>query len=599
LSRLQERLRALDYHAVLIPSTDEYLSEYAQPFAQRLRWVTGFGGSTGLAVVLQDRAALFLDGRYKAQGQSDIAGRDIEVLEAGEASWHRWLRAYLRAGDRLAIDTRLHAYSDVERTIQFSAQSGVQVLELGEHPIDELWGAERPTAPLSAIFDYPTHFAGARATDKCAQVQAGMAAVGVDCTLLTDPEDVAWLLNVRTHDSLNTTPTGWHIVPIPLSRALIEATGEVSWFVGRSRLEPELSARLQGAVNVIDPARFESFLETRAAGRVVSANLRKTPHRFAAIAAKVGVIRDDSSIVRRRWRKHPNEVERAREGHFQDGKAVIRFLAWLQCTVPTGTVTELGASRKLVELRSELAGYKGQSMPLMSASGPSGALPHYVPSEHSNRPLSAHPIYWMDSGGQYYGCSTDNTVCIAVGTPEARHVRAHTLVVKGFIALTRARFPVGICSTQLDSFARQYLWQEGMDYSHGTGHGVGNFMNIHEGPHIRKDIDHPLVAPMERDMIVSNEPAYYANGDFGIRVESHLLTVESKHAGFLEFETLSRLPIDPRLIDDSLLTDAEKAWLADYHVSIFEGYKGCFDQKTSRWLEKIVGAYAAMARVAH
>jgi Xaa-Pro aminopeptidase len=235
------------------------------------------------------------------------------------------------------------------------------------------------------------------------------------------------------------------------------------------------------------------------------------------------------------------------------------------------------------------------SMPLMSASGPNGAMAHYVPSMASNRILNDHPIYWMDSGGQYYGCSTDNTVCVALSEPAPRHVLAHTLVVKGYIALTLARFPAGTYSTQLDTFARQFLWQAGMDYRHGTGHGVGNFMNIHEGPSIRQEIHFPKVAPMEAGMIVSNEPGYYAEGDFGVRVESHLVTVQSPYSGFLEFEVLSRLPLDPRLVDECLLTSAEKKWLADYHVRIAAGYNGCFDKQTAAWFQNITASFAAMA----
>jgi Xaa-Pro aminopeptidase len=596
LDRLQEHLRAMNWHGFVLPSTDEYLSEFAQPFGRRLEWVTGFSGSTGLAVVLQDRAALFLDGRYRLQGEKETAGLSIEVLDASEIVRNRWLAANLRGGHRLAIDTRLQSYPDVERTLRFAAERGIKVIELSQNPIDELWGSKRPALPSSAVVDYPTHFAGAPATQKCAELREWLVENGIDCHLIADPEDVAWLLNVRTSDSLNARSNGSHIVPVPLSRVLVEATGEVCWFVESTRLEPALRTRLQSTVKVIDPALFESFLEELGSGRVVGADLQRTPHKFAAIAARVGAIRNDAVVARRRWRKHPTEIERAREGHYLDGQAVIRFLAWLQRTIPERTVTEIEASGKLTEFRAELPGYKGISMPLMSASGPSGALPHYVPSKGSNRRLNDHPIYWMDSGGHYYGCSTDNTVCIAVGKPETRHVLAHTLVVKGFIALALARFPTGISSTQLDSFARKYLWQEGMDYKHGTGHGVGNFMNIHEGPNIRPGIDHPRVAPIEVGMIISNEPAYYSDGDFGVRVESHLVTVQSKYEGFLEFETLSRLPIDPRLIDEALLTSKEKRWLADYHTGISEGYTGCFDEETARWLREIVDSYVAMTR---
>jgi len=605
LSRLQNELRVLGCHGLLIPSTDEYLSEFAQPFTRRLGWATGFAGSTGLAIVLQDRAALSLDGRYTAQGKRDTAPLGIEIIDASESSRQRWLSTHLLPGQRLGIDTRLQSYQDIERTLTFAAQHGIEIVQLAQNPIDVLWGAERPPAPAVPVNDYPTHFAGAPATQKCSQLREWLTASGMDCHLLADPEDVAWLLNVRTDESLRTNSEGWHIVPAPLSRVLVEATGKVFWFIERARLEPQLAARLRGGgaaggaasdVEVIDPTRFESFLKERVAGKVVGANLLRTPHRFAAIAAAVGTLKNDPVVAQRRWIKHPNEVERAREGHHLDGRAVIRFLAWVQRTVGERTITELDAARKLTEFRTELSEYRGLSMPLMSASGASGAMAHYVPSEHSNRRLNDHPIYWMDSGGQYHGCSTDNTVCIAVGKPEPRHIRAHTLVVKGFIALTTACFPAGIYSTQLDSFARRYLWQEGLDYGHGTGHGVGNYMNIHEGPYIRKEPIHPMAAPLQAGMIVSNEPAYYQDGDFGIRVESHLAVVPSKHAGFLEFETLSRLPIDPRLIDASLLTPEEKRWLAEYHVQIRAGYQGCFDAPTAEWLQGIVTTYVEMAR---
>jgi Xaa-Pro aminopeptidase len=309
----------------------------------------------------------------------------------------------------------------------------------------------------------------------------------------------------------------------------------------------------------------------------------------------LGTLRDDPIVARRRWQKHPSEVESVREGHFRDGQAVIRFLCWLDQVVRQDSVTELQAAQKLSSLRNEIPDYRGPSMPLMSASGANGAMAHYVPSERSNRRLNDHPIYWMDSGGQYLGCSTDNTVCLAVGEPEARHVKAHTLVVKGFIALTRARFPVGTSSAHLDTLARQPLWQQGMDYGHGTGHGVGNFMNIHEGPLLTKRADHPLVGELMPGMIVTNEPGFYAAGDFGIRIESHMVVVPSSFPGFLEFETVSRLPIDPRLIDATLLTDAEKQWLEAYHICVRDTFVGCFDAQTTRWLANIVDAYIAMA----
>jgi Xaa-Pro aminopeptidase len=591
LQRLQARLSAEGWDAIIVPSTDEYLSEFAQPFARRLRWATGFSGSTGMAIILQGAAALFVDGRYRTQAQYESAAFGIEVRDVNAADRERWLAQHVRAEARLAINTRMHPYSEVDSLRQLSLRQGIDLIEIDRHPIDELWGSERPARSFSEVFDYPVEYAGATAVEKCQQLVLHLVDSCTDWHLLSDPEDVAWLLNVRTKDSLSPQMDGWHIVPIPLSRALVDSTGNVFWFVEGARLESGLRERLDRRITVCEPGQLELFLAESSIGKVLSTNLRRTPYRFAAIVKEVGTLRDDSVVARSRWIKHPTEIECAKKGHFKDGKAVIRFLAWLQRTVEERIVTELDAAQKLAELRQEVLGYLGPSMPLMSASGANGALAHYVPNERTNRKLNDHPIYWMDSGGQYFGCSTDNTVCFALGIPELRHIRAHTLIVKGFIALTRARFPEGTNSNQLDTLARQYLWSEGLDYAHGTGHGVGNFMNIHEGPHIRRDPDHPLVGPLEAGMIISNEPGYYVAGDFGIRIESHLATVPSTYAGFLEFETLSRLPIDPRLIDFSLLSANEKQWLAGYHQHVLDGYAGCFDEQTTGWLHGILDAY--------
>lgn len=591
LERLQEWLRNESIDALVVPSADEYLSEFCQPFARRLEWTTGFKGSTGEAIILQRSAALFLDGRYRLQGQHETAGTGIEVLERSRAARARWLLQHLRRGGRLGIDGRLHSYYEFQVLRDLGKQQAVEIRELELSPIDTLWRADRPPQSSSTVYDYPVNFSGLPADEKCRQLAGRLSSAGIDWCLLADPEDVAWLLNIRTRDSLIEGKDGRHVVPIPLCRALVETSGRVLLFVDGSRLEPTLRERLEGMVTVLEPESFESVLAASSAGKIVAANLRRTPHRFGAIVDRQGTLKDDATVARWRWKKHPFEIECAKDGHFRDEQAVIRFLSWLQRTIRDRAITELDAARKLSELRAEIPGYLGPSMPLMSASGPSGAMAHYVPSEHSNRRLNDHPIYWVDSGGQYLGCSTDNTACISLGEPEQRHIRSHTLVVKGYIALACARFPVGTHSSQLDVLARQFLWNDGLDYSHGTGHGVGNFMNIHEGPYVQQDPSHPLVAPLEGGMIISNEPGHYVENDYGIRVESHLLTVPSKNAGFLEFETISRLPIDPRLIDRSLLTAAERRWLGEYHRRIATDYRGCFDEETSGWLDGVVAQY--------
>ena len=594
--RIREILESLGYSGVLVPSNDEYLSEWVPPFGRRLEWLLGFRGSVGLAVILRDRAGLFVDGRYTVQAKQQTAGLDVDIRDLSEASQRGWLADHLSQGQKLAVDMRLLSEAEIRPLIDFLKTRGVDVVDSPHNLVDQIWGQQRPQPFVSQIFDYPTHYSGGSRDEKLTWLKQHIISRGSDYHLLTDPEDVAWLLNVRTDDSLKNRSYDRTILPIPLTRALISAAGTVFWFENASRLEAGLASALGDRVELVDPTRFESFLEDHAGRKLVEANAARLPYRYAAIVTQVGTLRDDPSIAKKRWIKHPNEIQRAREGHHQDGCAVIQFLAWLQHTVQQRRISEIEASDKLSEFRDQIAGYRGASMPMMSASGPSGAMPHYVPSEHSNRILNDHPIYWMDSGGQYYGCSTDNTVCFALGMPEPRHIRAHTLILKGFIALSRARFPTGIFSNQLDTFARQFLWLDGMDYVHATGHGVGNFMNIHEGPAVRKAHGLPLAAPIEAGMIISNEPAYYRSGDFGIRIESHLAVVPSVHPGFLEFETLSRLPIDPRLVDHSLLTVEEIHWLADYHTDLFDGYRDCFDTDTTQWLKNIVSSYALMAK---
>jgi Xaa-Pro aminopeptidase len=300
-------------------------------------------------------------------------------------------------------------------------------------------------------------------------------------------------------------------------------------------------------------------------------------------------------VARRRWRKHAAELQSARQAHLTDAVAVIRFMTWLVRTVPERIVSEFEAAQALEAFRSRHHAYKGASMPLMSASGPSGSMPHYVPQRQVSRKLNDHPIYWMDSGGHYPGGTTDNTITLALGVPEPRHMLAHTLVLQGFIALATARFPVGTYALHLDAITRQALWREGMDFNHNIGHGVGNNLNIHEGPLIGREPGPTSTVPMEPGMIVTNEPGYYLTGDFGLRIESHMAVVASNHSGFLEFETISRLPIDPHLVDFERLSRAERRWLADYHRTVLNEVVPSLDAESAVWLEGIVNAFVRSA----
>ncbi|MBI1199001.1 MAG: M24 family metallopeptidase [Phenylobacterium sp.] len=596
LETLQAHLAASGCDAVLVPSSDEYLSEYSPPHDRRLAWATGFTGSTGAVAVTPTRAALFVDGRYTEQAARQVDLERVDVRPLTDAARLEWLRANLPPGARIAIDPRLHSDLELRGLLQGLARAGFATVLDPRNLVDEVWRADRPAASRSTIFQYDVAYAGRTREAKLEELRVRMADLGQDLTLVSDPEDVAWLLNVRTRDSVDAQPARRHVVPIPRSRALVPRQGPVLWFTEPERFEEGLADKLAGVVDVRRPDAFAAALRDAAAGRRVAANLRKTSHRDAALVREAGELVDDTAVARSRWIKTPREIAVAREGHLVDGAAVIRFLAWLVAEVAAGRpVSELEADERVTVLREQDPRYLGLSMSNHSASGPSGALPHYVATQASNRLINDHPIFWMDTGGQYLGCSTDNTVCFAMGAPDARHVEAHTLVVKGWMAMARATFPDGIHSTQIDTFARQFLWSRGMDFGHGTGHGVGNLMNIHEGPYIRKEIHHPLVAPMAEGMIVSNEPGYYAPGDFGVRVESHLLTIRSRHPGFLEFETISKLPIDPALIGEGLLEADEAAWLAAYHRDLVAAYAPRLEATPLAWLQGLADAFAAMA----
>ncbi len=584
LDQLQHWLRINRLQGMLIPSTDAFLSEFTAPAQQRLRWVTGFSGSVGVAVALHSRTALFVDGRYMLQAQAETSHSALEVVRSDEAAREDWLCKHLKPGDRLALDPTVHSFPEGERLRVFTQEIGVDLVMLSDNPIDHLWREDRPPFRLSRVQDHPVNYAGRSSPEKVNDVRHWLVQHRLGGYLVADPEDVAWLLNVRAQD--------WPFAPVCLSRAFIDAAGPLIWFVDAERLAPDLLQRLDATIEIAAPKELDVRLTDCVRGKAIAANLRRTPFNLASIVVAAGRIRNSAIIEQWRWKKHPREIESARQAHYLDGLAVIRFLAWLERTVPKRTVTELDAAAQLRAFREAIPEYRGPSMPAMSASGPNGALPHYVPSCESNRVLNEHPIYWIDSGGQYVGASTDNTVAVAIGQPEPKHKVAHTLVLKGFIALATVRFPCGTLASQLDSFARQYLWKSGMDYPHGTGHGVGSYLNIHEGPVIGKfHIHTPLNVPIEAGMIVSNEPAYYAESDFGVRIESHVLAVKSTCEGFLEFETLSHLPIDDRLVEASLLTAEERRWLATYQRGVQALYAGQLDEPTAEWLNARVAPF--------
>jgi Xaa-Pro aminopeptidase len=542
-----------------------------------------------LAIILRDRAALFLDGRYLLQGREEARTTEIDVESISPASRREWLKRFSTQDFRLGLDPWLFSMPDLSDWRCMATDLGFGIELLLQNPIDDLWLDGRPEPHRPRIVDYSVQYAGQTFEAKCAALVEHVRAAGLEAFLVADPEDVSWLLNVRAADEALKTQVGESpVVPSSRSRVLVGRNGKIVWFVDEHRLNPEILARPSDAVVIKTPPTLEQDLRDAARRGPVGTDLRRTPAALTAIIEEWGNAYADDTVSRWRWRKNTVELESARRAHLLDSAAVVRFMSWLVHSVTERTITEFEAAQALENFRSQSPAYKGASMPLCSASGPSGAQPHYNPPPTGSRTLNDHPIYWMDSGGHYLGGTTDNTITLALGTPDTRHVHAHTLVLQGFIALATAIFPTGTRALCLDTIARQPLWHEGMDYAHGTGHGVGNYLNIHEGPGLSRDLTPKSTVPMEAGMIVTNEPGYYATGDFGLRVESHMVAVASRYENFLEFETISRLPIDPHLVDFARLSVSERQWLSTYHRTVLKDLEPLLDEPSVTWLRAVV-----------
>jgi Xaa-Pro aminopeptidase len=601
IGQLQDWLRTTQLSGFVLPTTDEFLSEFPPPANRRLQWATGFRGSTGVAVILRNAAALFLDGRYLLQARDDVDMSVIALEPAALPAWQAWLKRSLPANARLGFDPWLHSATEMQQHWQgLATETGFELERLAFNPVDELWKRGRPPEHRPSIVDYPLPHAGASYQTKCAALVEHLNAIGLKALLVADPEDVSWLLNVRAGDEALQTEVGdWHIVPAATSRVLVRCDGTVTWFVDPSRLSPVLLARDRALVTLGTPESIASVLREMADRGPVGLDPRRAPVALTAIVEATGEWRADDSVARGRWRKHRSEQDSARHAHIVDAAAVVRFMAWLKREVGQRPVGELEAARSLESYRAENRAYKGPSMPLMSASGASGAQPHYVPRAGRDRMLNEHPIFWMDSGGQYAGGTTDNTFVLAVGEPQPRHVFAHTTVLRANIALATARVPVGCYALHLDLIARQVLWREGMDFGHGTGHGVGNFLNIHEGPLLGREPMPFTMVRIEPGMIMTNEPGYYARDDFGVRIESHMIVVPSSIPDFLEFDTISRLPVDPALVDFQRLSREERRWLARYHRTVLRDLEPLLDAPSLQWLRALVDPFLKVDVLPH
>ncbi len=566
----------------VVPRADRYQNEYVPPCAARLAFISGFSGSAGVAIVLADRAVLFVDGRYQLQVKDEVDGAIFTIEHLVERPPPAWIEANLQAGQRLGYSPWLHTVGGAERLAKACAAAGASLVPVDDNPIDAIWTA-RPPPPLGAVVVHELKYAGEGSPQKVARVRAEMQKVKADALAVPDPQAVCWLLNIRGSDILHT--------PVVLAAALVAKDGRPALYVDARQLGDGIRARLQELADLRAPAAFDRDLAALGADkRTVLLDPASCPQAIARLVGEAGgkILRGADPIAAMKAVKNAVEIAGARAAHARDGAALTRFLAWFDGQAPSGRLTEIDAVEALESFRRDSGLLKDVSFPTIAGAGPNGAIVHYRVTRKSNRRIASGEIFLLDSGGQYLDGTTDVTRTVAVGTPNAPEVRQKfTLVLKGHIAIARAVFPDGTSGAQLDSLARQFLWRAGLDFDHGTGHGVGSYLSVHEGP---ARIAKLGTTPLMRGMILSNEPGYYRAGAYGIRTENLVLVVEPPAVADAEkplnaFETLTLAPIDRRLIEPTMLDDEEIAWLDAYHARVRTVLTPLVDAPTRAWLE--------------
>ena len=596
--RSAERLEALrdvmaseGIDALVVPHADEHQSEYPAPSAERLAWLSGFTGSAGFAVVTRDNAFLFSDGRYTLQmrEQTDDDAWTLRTLPVD--TLEKLLEELGRV--TLGVDPWLHTIAEARRLTLAVERAGGTLLRLAQNPIDRIW-SDRPARAAGPITIHRLEHAGRTAKDKLADVAKAMAGKGADLHVVTDPLSLAWLFNLRGSDSAHN--------PIFFGWAIVHANRRPIVFVDEARLALSSRAYLTQLGDIVPESQFARHLAEASEGRAVWLDPVRAPDAVRGIVEWAGgsVVEEQDPVLLPRAIKNDVEIEGARKAHRQDGAAMVAFLIWLEGR-EVGTVTEIEATQRLERIRFETGERLG--MPLreiafdtIAGSGPHGAMVHYRVTSDTDRALGDGELFLLDSGGQYSEGTTDITRTLAIGKPTDEMRRLFTLVLKGMIAISRLRFPDGVAGSHIDAIARQALWAQGLDYAHGTGHGVGSYLAVHEGPH---GISRRAKEPLKPGMIVSNEPGFYAEGRFGIRIENLVLVTEPELVDGAEietmaFETLTLCPIDRALVEPSLLEPAELDWLDRYHARVFREIEPLLANDIERaWLDR------ACAPIAH
>lgn len=574
--------RGLD--GFLVPRADQHQGEYVAACSERLQWLTGFTGSAGAALVLAHRAMAFVDGRYTLQARGQVDQDTFSVENLVEQPPAAWLGAHAQRGSRIGFDPWLHTIAEARRLREALARRGAELVAVEANLVDELW-TDRPAAPSEPVAIHPLALSGELAKDKIARLQRLLRDAGADHAVLTDPASLAWTFNIRGGDIPHT--------PVVLAFAILSAKERPRIYINRARLDIETAAYLTQLADLRSPGELEADLAKLAKDARVSLDPVLAADRLRALVEDAGgtVLEAADPARLPRATKNETEIAGARAAQRRDGLAMARFLHWLDSREP-GTVDEIDAVRALEGFRVAVG--DETQMPLrdisfdtISGAGSNGAIIHYRVTQATNRRLAPGELYLVDSGGQYADGTTDITRTVAIGAPDEEMRRHYTIVLKGLIAISRLRFPTGTRGLDIDPFARHAHWQAGLDFAHGTGHGVGSFLSVHEGPQRIARTGTQALLP---GMILSNEPGYYREGAYGIRLENLIVvgsaeSVEGGEIAMHGFETLTLAPFDRRLVATDMLEDGERAWLDAYHARVAAEIGPMADGEVRAWLE--------------
>ncbi len=570
--------RGLD--GLMVARADRQQNEYLPASDERLAWLTGFTGSAGAAVVLTDKAAVFVDGRYTVQADAQVDKTVFAIEHLVETPPAQWLEANVTPGAKVGYDPWLHTTEGADRLRKACATAGAELVALDDNPIDALW-RDRPAPPSAPVKLHDITFAGEGAAEKLRRIQAELAKARADVLVVSDAQNVAWAFNIRGSDIAHT--------PLALAFAVVPREGTPALYVDAAKLDHAARAALADIADVRKPDDLERDL-ARMSGKTVRLDQATAADMLTRLVREHGgkPAREADPITLMKAVKNHTEIMGTRAAHKRDGAALARFLAWFAREAPTGKLTEIDAVAALESFRRDTGLLKDVSFPTIAGAGPNGAIVHYRVTRESNRKIGLNELFLIDSGAQYEDGTTDVTRTVAVGTPTDEMRDRFTRVLKGHIAIATAEFPEGVSGAQLDPLARVALWQAGLDFDHGTGHGVGSYLSVHEGPARISKLGH---VALRRGMILSNEPGYYKTAAYGIRTENLVLVIAAPEPEGAEkplnaFETLTLAPIDRALIDTRMLTSKERHWLDSYHARVKETIGPLVDDDTRRWLEQ-------------